>query len=81
MDKQRSQQDLQRQVVVLKKISKISVFCMGRLKTSVEAGLTDGDRELVRNCMDRYFDAETFLMERLQAKARQMQGQSLGGHS
>lgn len=71
--------ELQQQMVLLTKLSKVACFCVDKLDSKVTSAFTDSEKLSLSTCVDRYFDSEQFLMERLEAKARQMQEQAARG--
>lgn len=72
-DQQRELLEMQQQLLLLKKFSKISRRCYAKTITKAGNTLTDSEKKALGFCVNRYFDTELFLTERLTAKARKMQ--------
>lgn len=71
--------DMQKQAVLLTKLAKVACICIEKVDGKPTSAITDSDRAALSGCVERYFDSEQFLLERLQAKARQMQEQAAKG--
>lgn len=76
MARQTEAMEMQQQLVLLTKLSKVACFCVDKLDSNVTSPFTDSEKSSLSTCVERYFDSEQFLMERLQVKAKQMMEQS-----
>jgi len=71
--------EMQKQMVLLAKLSKVACLCIDKLDSKPSSAFSDSDKSALSSCVERYFDSEQFLLERLQAKAKQMQEQAAKG--
>ena len=78
MDAKQQEQGLsmQGQIMLLKKFSKITEYCINKVATKQTASMSDTEKTLLTYCVQRYFDTELFLGMRMQAKAKKMQEQA-----
>lgn len=70
---QRELQEMQQQLLLLKKFSKLARRCYEKTITKSTNSLSDSEKKSLSFCVQRYFDTELFLTERLTAKAKKMQ--------
>jgi len=70
---QRELMEMQQQLLMFKKVSKLAKRCYARTITKAGNALSDSEKKSLGFCVNRYFDTQLFLTERLTAKARKMQ--------
>ena len=70
---QRELLEMQQQLLLLKKFSKLARRCYEKVITKPTNALSDSEKKSLSFCVQRHFDTELFLTERLTAKAKKMQ--------